>query len=126
MQGTMKQFCNNRRQIRGTAQLRTIGGSSSGPADLLIFNILRISPIHLVLMIRFFISGYCICNWGSGVSFGWRVEMFPKMEAIKSALLFESETTVPSVLTSGDNDECLLKSLLKEFKVDQKILLSFG
>ena len=47
-------------------------------------------------------------------------------EANKSALLFESETTVPSVVTSGGNAECSLKLLLNEFKVDQKILLSLG
>ena len=41
-------------------------------------------------------------------------------------LLLESEYTVPSVVTSGGSEECLLKLLLKEFKVDQKILLSLG
>ena len=80
----------------------------------------------MVLIIRFVISGYCTGKWGSGESFWGRVEFLSKMEANKSALLFESETTVPSVVTSGGNEECLLKLLLNEFKVDQKIWLSLG
>ena len=48
------------------------------------------------------------------------------MEAIKSALLLESETPEPSIITSVGNEECLLKFLLNEFMVDQKILLSLG
>ena len=75
---------------------------------------------------RFVISGYCTGKWGSGVSFWGRVEFLSKMEANISALLFESATTVSSVVTSGSNEECLLKLILNEFKVDQKILLSLG
>ena len=61
--------------ILGNSALRSIGGSSSGPADLLIFNLLH--PIHLALIIRFLISGYCTCIWGSGVLFRGRVELLP-------------------------------------------------
>ena len=82
--------------------------------------------MFLILIIRFVESGYCTCNWGSEVLFWGSVEFLPKMEAIKSALLIESETTVPSVVTSGVNEEFLLKLLLKKSKFDQKILLSLG
>ena len=110
----------------GEQCFRTIGGNSSGPADLLIFNPLRIYQTFLVLIIRFVIYGYCSGKWRSGVSFWGRVEFLPKMKANTSAFLFESETTGLSVVTSGGNEECLLKLLLNEFKVDWKILLSLG
>ena len=97
----------------GELRLRTIVGNSSGPADLLIFNPLRISPMFLVLIIKFETYGYCTCNRGSGVLFWGRVELHPKMDAIKSALLFEFETTVPSVVTNGGNEECLLKIIIE-------------
>ena len=96
----------------GKQHIRTIGGNSSVPTDLLIFNPLRISRTLLVLIIMFVISGYCTSNWGSEVSFLGGVELLPKMEANMLAFLFESETTVPSVVKSGGNEECLLKLLL--------------
>ena len=92
----------------GELRLRTIVGNSSGPADLLIFNPLMISPMFLVLIIKFE-----TCNRGSGVLFWGRVELLPKMGAIKSALLFEFETTVPSVVTNGGNEECFLKIIIE-------------
>ena len=82
-----------------------MGGNSSGSADLSIFNPLRISRTFLVLIVRFVIFGYCTGKWGSGVSFWGRLDFHPKMEANMSAFLFESETTVPSVATSGGNEE---------------------
>ena len=69
--------------------------------------------MFLVLIIKFETSGYCTCNKGSGVLFWGRVDFLPKMDAIKSALLFESETTVPSVVTNGGNEECLLKIIIE-------------
>ena len=99
----------------GELRLRAIIGSSSGPADLLIFNPLRISPKSLVLMVNLEASGYFTCNKGRGVLFWGRVDFLPKMDAIKSALLFESETTVPSEVTNGGNEECLLKIIIESF-----------
>ena len=63
----------------------------------------------LVLINKFETHGYCSCNRGRGVLFWGRLEFLPKMDAIKSALLFEFETTVPSVVTNGGNEECFLK-----------------
>ena len=60
--------------------------------------------MFLVLIISFCISGYFTYNW---VLFKGRVELLPKMEAIKFALLLESENTLPSsVVVSGGNEEC--------------------
>ena len=97
----------------GEQRLRTIGGNSSGPVDLLIFNPLRISPMFFVLIIKFETSGYCTYNRGSGVLIWGRVEFLPKMDAIKSALIFEPETTVPSVVKNSGNEECLLKIIIE-------------
>ena len=54
-------------------------------------------------------------QWGVTL---WKGGVFPNMEAIKSNLPLEPETTVPVIFTSGGNEEYLLKLLLMEFKVE--------